>query len=173
MPVHLSNRQRSLAVNRARLAGLAQRLLEHLGIGGAELSLTLVSDRAIRTLNREHRGLDEATDVLSFPLHEGAPEAVLGELRETMGANRGAGGASEGVPLGDVVIAMPTALRQAKQLGLEPETELAVLLVHGTLHLAGYDHETGLAGAAAMGEAEQRAMTALGLSTHGLVRRTE
>ena len=94
-----------------------------LGLGGRELSLLLVSDKAIRKLNREHRGKDEATDVLSFPQEE--PRA----------ASRAAG------PIGDVVISLQTALRQAGAGGWSLALELRRLLAHGLLHCLGHDHQ--------------------------------
>ncbi|MBR4799292.1 MAG: rRNA maturation RNase YbeY, partial [Clostridia bacterium] len=80
-------------------------------------------DRAIRKLNREHRGIDKATDVLSFPMFEfGTPE----------------------VPtlLGDIVISRDTAYRQAKEYGHSPRREFCFLAAHSALHLLGYDHES-------------------------------
>jgi probable rRNA maturation factor len=81
------------------------------------VTVALVSDRAIRTLNRIYRGKDYATDVLSFP-------------------------ADETSTLGDVVIAAGVARRQARQAGHPLQTEIRVLALHGLLHLLGYDHET-------------------------------
>lgn len=88
-----------------------------------DLDLTLVGDRAIRSLNRQFRKKDKTTDVLSFPLHE---KKI---------ARRG------GVFLGDVVISLPVTRRQAKEHGVSFEKELLFLLIHGVLHLLGYDHE--------------------------------
>ena len=92
-----------------------------------ELSLTLTSDRGIQDLNARYRGLDAATDVLAFAMEEG-DEFLL----------------PEGMPrqLGDVVVSLDTTLRQAKENGATPESELAWVICHGTLHLLGYDHQT-------------------------------
>ncbi|MDH4100076.1 MAG: rRNA maturation RNase YbeY, partial [Nitrospirota bacterium] len=76
-------------------------------------------------LNRDYRGKDKTTDVLSFSMHEG--EAIPGE--ETL--------------LGDVVISLPVAERQAAEKGHSLEQEVTILLIHGILHLLGYDHERG------------------------------
>jgi len=85
----------------------------------------LVGDRAMRTLNRRYRGKDKATDVLSFSLREGAFPHVQPQI------------------LGDIVISVPTAARQAAQAGHGITREIDFLLVHGLLHLLGYDHERG------------------------------
>lgn len=96
-----------------------------------ELSLSLVSDRAIRTLNRTYREIDSATDVLSFSQieHASAPN------------NRASVKNRAGLMLGDVVISIDTALRQARELSVSPASRIRRLLVHGFLHLIGYDHE--------------------------------
>jgi probable rRNA maturation factor len=92
--------------------------------GDAEAAVILVEPETIRDLNREHRGIDDVTDVLAFPIDE------LEEL-------------PDGVPrlLGDVVICLATVREQAAALGHPPGRELAILATHGTLHLLGYDHE--------------------------------
>jgi len=100
----------------------AERILEAVGHSSSELSLVLVDDEAIAQLNSSYRGKNEPTDVLSFSLLEGEQAAYRGAL------------------LGDVVISLNTALRQAEQLGQSPDDELARLLIHGVLHLLGYDH---------------------------------
>jgi len=84
----------------------------------------LISDRRMRELNRRFRGLDRPTDVLSFADGQAPPVA------------------EEEAHLGDVVIAVPTALRQAAERGQAPDRELRVLALHGYLHLLGHDHET-------------------------------
>ncbi len=92
----------------------------------AELSVLLVDDAAVQELNRTYRDTDAPTDVLSFSQVEGEEFAVPdGEARH----------------LGDVIISVETARRQAEEYGLTLQDELAHLLVHGILHLLGYDHE--------------------------------
>ncbi len=99
--------------------------LDALGLD-AELSVLLTDDATIHALNREHRGKDAPTDVLAFSLLEGeAPPS--GE-----GAH----------PLGDVVLSLDTAARQARRRRRTLEAECMMLLAHGLLHLVGYDHET-------------------------------
>lgn len=87
---------------------------------GASFTARLTSDREVRRLNRTYRGKDAPTDVLSFPGETGP----------------------EGTHLGDVVIAVPVARRQAEAAGHPAERELRVLLLHGVLHCLGHDHET-------------------------------
>jgi probable rRNA maturation factor len=93
--------------------------------GPCSLSVCLVGDDEIRGLNRDHRGLDEVTDVLSFPV-DGLDPLPAGMERE----------------LGDVVISLAQARRQAVDAGVTEQDELTSLVVHGVLHLAGFDHET-------------------------------
>lgn len=92
-----------------------------------DVSIALVSDRRIRALNRRFRGVDRATDVLSFPAHQ-APRA------------RGQG-PGVGDELGDIAIATGVTKRQARVAGHSEATERRVLALHGLLHLLGYDHE--------------------------------
>lgn len=96
------------------------------GSGSVILNLSFVDDRAIRKLNREWRGVDQPTDVLSFG--QKGFVSVGGRGRRPVRA------------LGDVVISLPTARRQAKAAGRDLSTELASLIVHGALHLCGMDH---------------------------------
>ncbi|HLL05002.1 MAG TPA: rRNA maturation RNase YbeY [Myxococcaceae bacterium] len=105
------------------LASLARTFLEQLELHGCELSISLVGDRAIRRLNRTWRKKDKATDVLSFPAGD-LPKGTPGPRQ-----------------LGDVVISMDTAKRQAREYGRTLESEVARYLAHGVLHLLGYDHE--------------------------------
>lgn len=96
----------------------------------AEVSLTLVDDEEMRRLNRNFRGVDAPTDVLSFALQEKVPgePAIQGEEEELL--------------LGDIFISLDTARRQAKAYGHSLEREIGMLAVHGFLHLLGYDHDT-------------------------------
>jgi len=115
--VVLVNRQRGRRVRPARLRRVLRAAARDLGVSG-ELALVLAGDRTLRALNARYRGKDKATDVLSFP---------------------GPGG-QEG--LGDVIISLPTAARNARALGRTLPQELDVLALHGFLHVLGYDHET-------------------------------
>ena len=168
--VEVVNRTRT-AIDEELVARLVAKVLEEEDVRGAEVAVTFVGERRIRELNREHRGKDEVTDVLSFPLEDweagdpasdgaGAPgeaEAVviaalapdLGEVAEAVLA----GTAGPPLLLGDIVVCARRALAQARGDDLPPSFEMAVLLAHGTLHLLGYDHETD-AGQMALRQAE-------------------
>ncbi len=109
--------------------------------GDAEVSLLITDDETVRSLNAEYRGLDETTDVLSFsadhPGHwegegDGPPEQP-----DTSGFVLPPGIPK---PLGEIVVSWPQARRQAVEHGVSPQWELAHLVVHGALHLVGYDH---------------------------------
>ncbi len=107
------------------LVAMAQRTLELEGVPAGELTIVITDAERVRELNRTYRGVDAPTDVLSFPMQgEPLPEEAS-------------------VPyLGDVVIAYPVAEQQARELGHSPQEELRLLVVHGVLHLLGYDHAT-------------------------------
>ncbi len=114
---------------------MANAMLERLDLGDTELSILLTNDETIRTLNREHRHKDRPTDVLSF--HFENRGALIGANTPTL--------------LGDIVISLDTAARQAKGRKRPLLAELRWLLAHGVLHLIGYDHAT---------EKQKREMTA-------------
>jgi probable rRNA maturation factor len=98
-----------------------------------EISVLITDDDGIRALNREHRHIDAATDVLSFPLCEFTP----GDFR----AEDGGRDASSGLlPLGDIVLSAERVKDQAEEYGQTAERECAYLVVHSVLHLLGYDH---------------------------------
>ena len=121
---------------------LALDILSGLGLVGVELSLVLCVDAFIHPLNRDYRGRDAATDVLAFAQREG--EA----------------GDKEDPILGDVVVSVETAERQARERGHTLERELEILMVHGILHLLGYDHMDD-ADAAAMEAKEMEVLSLL------------
>lgn len=97
---------------------------------GCEVGVTFVDDDAIRTLNREHRKLDRKTDVLSFPMLSDVRSVEKTDIDPETGL----------VYLGDVVISVETAMRQAEEFGHSLEREIAFLTVHSMMHLMGYDH---------------------------------
>lgn len=119
---------------------------------GIELDLSIVSNEEIQVLNRDYRGLDKPTDVLSFALTEVTSEfdvdfAHLGlteEAEETEDLEETEFEDEEDLPqhLGDIIISYPRALEQAQDYGHSLDRELAFLAVHGFLHLNGYDHQT-------------------------------
>jgi probable rRNA maturation factor len=140
MPVTLSSRVRNAGIDTRALRESAQRLLETIGEGGATLSLSLVRYRVIREITLMYRGMYGATDVLSFGLYD---FEVKNSARRA-DSDDGRGNAElKGPPrlLGDVVISVDTALRQAADYGATLDREIARLLIHGILHLVGYDHE--------------------------------
>jgi rRNA maturation RNase YbeY len=132
MAVLLAMRGRRAPVLATRVARSARRLLRALRLSGAELSIVLVSDAEMRRLNQDWRGHDRTTDVLSFPQDEGR----------------------NGL-LGDVVISLDTARRQAAEQGTTLGREVDRLLIHGLLHLLGYDHERSPAEARRMRRRER------------------
>jgi probable rRNA maturation factor len=131
-------------------------------LGRAELSVMIVDDAAIRALNRDFRGKDRATDVLSFSQLEEARRSVPKPANVDARAR---------VLLGDVVISIDTALAQARRAGISPRQRLATLLVHGMLHLVGYDHERSRADARRMFAREREIAAALAGPAHGAGRK--
>ena len=117
--------------------------------GPVILTITVVDDEEIRRVNLEHRGIDKATDVLSFPLVDDETAFAL----------------PPGVPreLGDVVVSYPRTVAQAEEYGHSVQRELAYLIVHGVLHIMGHDHEEPDE-QAVMRAREEAAMTVVGLT---------
>ena len=122
-PPVILNRQRKHKVSVPCLRQFADLLSQKLRLDGDTFTIVLVSDRAIRMLNRSFRNRDQATDVLSFPAQSEDPRHL---------AEAG---------LGDMIISVETARRQAFARHHSLQTELHVLVIHGLLHLLGYDHE--------------------------------
>lgn len=103
--------------------------LEHEKVGGkCELSITLTDDESIHVLNKQYRGIDRPTDVLSFPIIDFTENDKSDESYKV---------------LGDIVISLERAAKQGEELGHSTQHEAAFLCVHSVLHLLGYDHETG------------------------------
>jgi len=120
MPVAVSNLQRRSRVSSERLRAVARRALAALGRADREVHVTVVDDRRIRALNTRYLGIRRATDVLAFDLAGPGPARLWGE----------------------VIVSAEMAARQARRLGIPLAAELDLLVVHGLLHLAGYDdHE--------------------------------
>jgi probable rRNA maturation factor len=124
--VTIANRQRKYRVPTRALARFAERVLRALGRHEHSITIALVGDRTIRRLNREFRGVDHPTDVLAFP---------FGEALEPTASDAS-------VYLGDIVISLETARRYAARWRIPLHRELRNLILHGVLHLCGYDHET-------------------------------
>ena len=115
--VEVVNRQRRLKLDTEAWSTFADKALHAIGKSEPSATIAFVSDKRIRELNRQFRGIDKATDVLSFP-------------------------AEEKLNLGDIAVSVDTAATQARENGLTLEGEIAQLILHGLLHLCGYDHET-------------------------------
>ena len=139
-------RKAAPGVSERALARFAQRARQAAGLRG-QVNVVLTSSRDIRALNRRFRGKDKPTDVLSFP-----PVPVVADRFS-----------------GDIVISTDIACRNARLYQHAPAQELKILILHGMLHLAGYDHESDRG---EMARQEQRLRRELGLS-NGLIRRTE
>ena len=126
MPIHMQSQVRRITFDQARLERSARAILSDLGETSAELGILFVGDQRMRGLNCRYRGKDRTTDVLAFAMREARTPRTSRRTPEM---------------LGDVVISVPTACRQAMEAGRSLDEELAWLLVHGILHLCGYDHE--------------------------------
>ena len=147
MALFINNEQKAIKLDAKAWQKTAAAIAERLGVEPAvEWSLTFVDDTAIRTFNREYRGFDKPTDVLSFGQLEGDDFPMPDDAPSV---------------LGDVVVAVPTAARQAEERGHAFEAELALLITHGLLHLLGEDHDTPER-KAAMWARQQDVLDALG-----------
>ena len=123
MGILIDNRQTQHKISTQQIRKTAQALLSDLGSPDNELSILITDDTEIAQLNLQYRNRKGPTNVLSFPMHEGDFSEVSPEM------------------LGDVVISAETADREGKELGFSFTQRLNFLLVHGILHLFGYDHE--------------------------------
>ena len=122
MAVWLRSHLRQRSVRTTTLRRMTQSVLQQAGHPSASLSLTLVGKTRMQKLNRIFRQRDYATDVLAFPMQDASQSSLAF--------------------VGDVVICVPVALSQASRFDNTPDEEIMRLLIHGTLHLLGYDHET-------------------------------
>lgn len=116
--IEVVNRQRTKKIILKPWVQRTQNMLDALGSSHSSVTIAFVSDNKIRSLNQQFRGINKPTDVLSFP-----SDLETGEL-------------------GDIAISVEAAARQAKENGLTLNEEIAQLILHGLLHLSGYDHET-------------------------------
>ena len=116
------------SVDLIALREVVSSLLDGERSGGAALAIQLAGDELLQALNREHRDVDAPTDVLAFRAEEGAPFPSPDDESASY--------------LGDIAVSVPTARRQAADAGLTPDDELRHLVLHGLLHLLGYDHES-------------------------------
>jgi probable rRNA maturation factor len=136
MPVEILQRGAGKKLPARKIKKIALTILELVGEKNAELSLVLIGNLEMKKLNVRYRKKDYATDVLSFPV-----EGIV--LKETR-------------LLGDVVVSVEKAAQQARALGHSSEQELVTLLIHGIVHLIGYDHERSAREARAMRRVEKR-----------------
>lgn len=143
MPVLVQNRQRQCKLPLRQLRRIVEQILQGEGFPDHEVSVSFVSDHMMRELNRLYRGYDRPTDVLAFSMREGQGTLINPHL------------------LGDVVVSLDQARRQAAENGHSLELELKVLLIHGVLHLLGYDHETSRREGNKMRAKESRLLQAL------------
>jgi probable rRNA maturation factor len=122
--IEVVNRQRKLPVDCERWQEFAAKAMQVLPAEAQGMTVAFVSDRAMRELNRRWRHQQGTTDVLSFPADQDEFERL------------------DGLSLGDVVISVEQASRQARENGLSLDQEIAQLILHGLIHLCGYDHAT-------------------------------
>mgnify|MGYP001576672587 CR=1 FL=1 len=130
MRVLIKNQQKSAKLDRRKISRDSKKILGRLGLDNAELSILLLDDLAMKDMNARYRGKDKPTDVLSFPQEE------LSAISYQLSAKK-----SKVFILGDIVINIEAAKRQAPEHGLSFMEEMRWLLIHGILHLIGYDHE--------------------------------
>ena len=143
MPVAIGMRLTRWNLHLGQLKGIATHILQAVDEAEALLSLEIVGDGQMRRLNRIYRQCDKTTDVLAFATREGpGPQSLL---------------------LGDVVISLPQAIRQAREREQHIDHELVVLVIHGVLHLCGYDHERGESEARLMARRERALLRQIGL----------
>ncbi|MDD3705953.1 MAG: rRNA maturation RNase YbeY [Clostridiaceae bacterium] len=138
MSVLIDNRQEEIIVDEVMEAFVVQVVEKVLTYEECEdefeVSISFVGNEEMRSLNKEYRNIDKETDVLSFPLVEFIEEELNAE-------DENAEYIEEEIALGDIVISMEKALEQSEEYGHSFNRELAFLLIHGMLHLLGYDHD--------------------------------
>ena len=124
MSVLLRNDHPDINIDCTDLENMIVKIMSHLGCQNTEVSILLTKDKDIRLLNKEFRRIDQPTDVLSFPQNQDEDPFIPGEKF-----------------LGDIAVSLDTAKIQANEHGLILKEEIILLLIHGILHLLGYDHE--------------------------------
>ncbi|GAK56872.1 probable rRNA maturation factor [Candidatus Vecturithrix granuli] len=134
MDVLISDLQDKIPVDLTVLKQMALTILAHLQCDSrCELSVALVDDQEMQRLNREYRGIDHSTDVLSFALQEAQEPSLIPAPSDE---------SDWPIMLGDVILSTETTQRQAREHGHSFERELYFLVIHGILHLIGHDHHT-------------------------------
>ena len=142
--IQISVNQSRIKIKPESVVNAANRILSALGYTESELSVLIVDDIEMAGLNLQYRQTDHTTDVLSFPMLEGEFAEIAPEM------------------LGDIVISADTAAAMSEQTGTSLESILHLLLIHGVLHLLGFDHETGQTGATLMKAKTEEILTMLG-----------
>ena len=122
--IEILNQQRRYAIDTDRLQHLLEELIRIYNIPNPEVTLALVNDKPIKDLNRKYMDKDAPTDVLSFPIRDTGPDGKY--------------------YLGDIIISVPYAARQSRSLGHGLQREVEFLVIHGMLHLKGFEHSEGL-----------------------------
>lgn len=138
MPVSLKNRQKLFAVDTGRIRRSLKRLLKELRCEGRDVCVLLVDDNGIREMNKRYLNVDRPTNVISFAMEEGEFGGINPQI------------------LGDIAISVETASRDASAGQLDLVEEIEFLMIHGLLHLLGYDHEEAAAEKAAEMKARER-----------------
>jgi probable rRNA maturation factor len=152
MTVYVRNLQRRYDVKPRQIRNWTMSILTAMNLQRAQMGLLLVTDRRMQRLNRLYRGINRSTNVLSFCIDSSPPKGDGPHL------------------LGDVVISVETAAREARRGRLSLQERLMVLLVHGILHLAGLDHERSVQESKRMAREEKRLLRMIGAVRGGLIR---
>ena len=138
MNIQIENQQKRIKIDKRRIRRQVNELLKLLDCANMEISITFVDDASIRQINKQYLAKDRPTNVISFPLQEGEFSDINPEM------------------LGDIVISVDTAGRDAARGNLSFEEEILFLIIHGLLHLKGYNHEnTSIADAMKMKKKEK------------------
>jgi probable rRNA maturation factor len=160
-------RSKAKGVSARALEGFAARAQRAVGIRG-DVNVLITSSPELRRLNQRFRGKDAPTDVLSFPSYDGKIHHGVTKTRRSSFSKFSVPPCLRGGCSGDIAISAEVGARSARRLGHSPADELKILILHGLLHLAGYDHETD---AGAMARKEARLRRTLGLPV-ALIERT-
>ncbi len=132
MKIRIRNRQKRIPLDLRKIRRVARQILAELGLLDAEISLLFVNDLQIQVLNQRYLRRDKPTNVLAFPMREGEFSTLHPHL------------------LGDIVISVETAKRQSNRFGLNEMGMIILLMIHGVLHLIGFEHEGAKRGAREM-----------------------
>ena len=146
MAIQVQNRQRGISINTRCVKRDLNRAMVYVECVDCELSVVFGNDRLLHDLNRSYRHKDRPTNVLAFP------QEAVSDTGPTVQM------------LGDVIVSLPTAAREAEDLGQPLEARVLYLLIHGLLHLLGYDHEASTAAQDLMDAKEQEILAYLSVS---------